>query len=310
MRLIHPIEFVGLCAAAICFFCVLVLGMSWYMPSGHSALFSTRHYLLPLLFALALALFGQRNKNTSVFFADLLIACRVAFAFIWVVLFHFNFKLWAQLLNPLRWDDVLILGDAWLADRLPLLDSLQALSGRLQFFWPSAYHDVFVAMFFVSLAGHAVFSPGLRRLSEVMTAVAAVLLIGGVAYAVMPAWGPFIYAPGTNELATYIQQQMAGFQADFVASGGSRYRGENFVMALGAMPSLHTSHAFVLLYFAWKYTRWLGLVYLPLCVFILSEAVAAKWHYALDLPAGMVVAWASIWLAGFLHRGYLRKADA
>jgi hypothetical protein len=83
---------------------------------------------------------------------------------------------------------------------------------------------------------------------------------------------------------------MASFQKSLRASHGGDYDSSYFVAALAAMPSLHLAHALVFLYFGLRYVRWLGFIYVVPVTFIAAEAVASRWHYLVDLPAGVAVA--------------------
>jgi hypothetical protein len=214
------------------------------------------------------------------------------------VLIHFNFKAWMPLVHRRMFDVELSVTDSVLA---PLvtgsieLRRLVAAAAELAHWNVDAlYHSAFVAMFFVSFTAHALFDSerGLRRL---VIAACLVLLIGGMAYWLLPAEGPFLYRHSESELAAKAQDAMRhGF--DELRKTGKIPAGY-FASPLAAMPSLHTAHALVFTVFAWRRLRPLGFAMLPLLGWILIEAVASGWHYVLDLPAGAAVAWLSIWLA-------------
>jgi len=76
------------------------------------------------------------------------------------------------------------------------------------------------------------------------------------------------------------------------ASGGT-----NFTAGLAAMPSLHAAGAFLYLLFAWKHGKALVPIYSLILLFILVTSIANRWHYLIDLPVGMMIAWASFRLA-------------
>jgi hypothetical protein len=137
-------------------------------------------------------------------------------------------------------------------------------------------------------------SVGFDRL---LVAVSSILVVGGLSYAIAPAWGPFTYGPGDNPEAAVTQRAMAAFQQEFRSSHGANYDPRHFVAALAAMPSLHLAHALAFLYFAWRHVPWLGIIYLLPVTFIASEAVAAGWHYLIDLPAGAAITAIGIMLA-------------
>ena len=68
------------------------------------------------------------------------------------------------------------------------------------------------------------------------------------------------------------------------------------------MPSLHSASAFLFFLFAWRHGRVLLPLYGFILVYILVMAVASRWHYLIDIPVGMGVAWVSFTLAEWLDR--------
>ena len=81
--------------------------------------------------------------------------------------------------------------------------------------------------------------------------------------------------------------------AEFLATG------------LAAMPSLHVASSAVFVYFAWVYERHLSWFYVPLFVFILIEAVATRWHYLVDIVAGLGLTALAILVVEFSFRRWL-----
>src|SRR3546814_14627541 len=69
----------------------------------------------------------------------------------------------------------------------------------------------------------------------------------------------------------------------WIAREGSQY----LVSAVAAMPSLHIASSAVFVHYAWKHERWLCWFYLPLFGFIMFEALATRWHYLVDVIAGL-----------------------
>jgi hypothetical protein len=216
------------------------------------------------------------------------------------VFLHFNFKLWAQLINPLRWDGVYQSIDQIFSPALVILENLRAGFALLPDLLRHPYHEVFIGMFIVSFSVHAL--KGHREiLLRLVTPVATVLILGGLAYSVAPAWGPFIFAPAPDAVTSEIQSEMASFQHEFNRSDGAEYDPSKFIGALAAMPSLHLAHSFVFFLFGLRYARPLGFVYAPCFVFLAAEAVIGKWHYLIDLPAGIAIAFISLKVSNWLH---------
>jgi len=76
----------------------------------------------------------------------------------------------------------------------------------------------------------------------------------------------------------------------------------NLTAGLAAMPSLHAGGSFLFFLLAWKYARVLVPLFLILTLYILTAAITTRWHYLIDLPAGMAIAWASVKLAEMCTR--------
>jgi hypothetical protein len=283
------IEWAALAGAAAAGALLAVFPIRLFFPDTHSSAFALEHYLAGILLAALLIVWLNWRANWQFVCTESIRLVRQMLALCLIVFLHFNFKLWAMLVNPYRFDESYFAIDQALTWLDPAVGLLNLGFSPLKALMPDAYHDVFVAMF---LATFLCFAAANRRAAfeRGLLAVALVLLIGGLAYLPFPAFGPFIYQSEVGSQADRIQQDMLGFMQTFVASHGKSYVGGNFIMPLAAMPSLHLAHAFVLLYYAWRHLRWLGYLYLPAFLFLASEAVASRWHYLIDLPAGLAIA--------------------
>src|SRR5690606_38290906 len=93
--------------------------------------------------------------------------------------------------------------------------------------------------------------------------------------------------------------------ASWIAANG----GTHITVGLAAMPSLHTGGSFLFLLFAWRHAQVLLPLYLPLFAFISIDAVASRWHYFIDLPAGVVLALGCAWAAARLNPASELEAD-
>ena len=131
------------------------------------------------------------------------------------------------------------------------------------------------------------------------------LAIGGLSYLIAPAVGPFIYEDGLNPLATEAQAAMywAHLQAvehgmPWIREAGPAY----FTGGLAAMPSLHIAQALSMTYFVYRAGSPLFVLFLLICFWVTIESVASRWHYIIDLPAGLLLSLLVIWLAHKLCR--------
>lgn len=282
------------------------LGFRFSLPAGDRAAFVGIHYLYPLIGVAVwgvLAAFGQRKDLARTFLIAL--PCYAV-----VLVCHFNLKLWAPHINPLLWDDLYWRTDTWLR---PLIDACFALRQAIAPLIPldsNFYMIAFIAMFYMSFCFHA-----LRGAHQFRTLFLAALIfqgMGALAYLVMPALGPFLHETGIEPLQTGAQQSMlAAYHAntaggaDWIAANG----GTHITVGLAAMPSLHTGGSFLFLLFAWRYARVLVPLYAVLFAYISIDAVASRWHYLIDLPAGIALAFACAWVAERLNPRAANETD-
>jgi membrane-associated phospholipid phosphatase len=213
-----------------------------------------------------------------------------------ILIFHFHIKLWAPLINPASYDHIYNVIDQkcffW-------MDPLISWRGQFHYDWlDNLYFYVFVFMFFCSFIVHSLKSNNEFR--RVFLASALVQAIGAVSYLIAPALGPFIYHHGVNDHVTDAQQAMFKTHQALLAGGVHWLKGNTgkyLAAGLAAMPSLHLAASFVFLWYALKYCRWLAWFYWPCVLWIIFEAMASRWHYGIDLVAGIILAYGSIFLA-------------
>jgi PAP2 superfamily len=276
------------------------IGVPLGLPSGDRAAFVGIHYLYPLagvgIWAL-FAFFGLRRSLASTFLIAL--PCYAI-----VLICHFNLKLWRPLINPATWDALY-----WQTDQFmrPIITACMSMREALFPIIPADsnfYMVAFIAMFYFSFCYHA-----WRSTESFRSLFLAALIfqgLGALAYLVMPALGPFLFEKGVEPLQTVAQAGMLGSYREIV-NGGPEWvaanGGSHFTVGLAAMPSLHTGGSFLFLLYAARYAKPLVPTYLPLFGFIAIDAVANRWHYVIDLPVGMLLAWGSAWAAERLCRG-------
>lgn len=239
---------------------------------------------LSLIFALALYLTLKRQVMRLVYYA----AAALAYGIILIT--HFNIKMWMSLINPNLWDDIY-----WKTDQMvrPLIDASFVVHDVADWILPAGEHlylFAFLAMFASSIITHSMQCFIVFR--KVLFTAMLVHVLGGLSYLVMPAVGPFIYERGVNALEAARQEHMyGGYRAllaggrPWIASQGSQF----MFAAVAAMPSLHVASSAVFVHYAWKHARWLGVLYLPLFAFIIFEAMATRWHYWIDVVAGLAL---------------------
>lgn len=272
----------------------LTFGLPIVGPSGNRAAFVGVHYIYPLigicLLGISTFLAGKRDVAISFFVA---LPCYVAILFA-----HFNIKLWIPHINPLLYDNFY-----WKTDQMlrPIIDGCIYIREHIFGFvaYESNFYILsFIGLFYTSFLYHAIKTPSYFR-----TLVVAVLLVqslGALSYLVAPAIGPFIYEASIDPTITPGQLGMLEFYRSSVAEGPAwiaQHGSIDFTAGLAAMPSLHAAGAFLFFLFAWKHGRILVPFYSVILFFILVTSVASRWHYVIDVPVGLALAWGCIWMA-------------
>ncbi|MBS1169656.1 MAG: hypothetical protein H6R01_574 [Burkholderiaceae bacterium] len=298
---LFPLEVIALSSFCISLLLIAIFDVRFYYPSNNSSVFVLKHYIIGLILALSIVLFFSWNITESISLKLItkksIYIARYALSFSSIIFFHFNFKLWAQLVNPVLFDDWYKYTDEFLAPLHHAIVHINIGFTPLETYLTNAYHDVFVFMFYISFAFFGIFTKARPYLERLTCAIALVLIIGGLCYMIAPAWGPFIYSEHKN----FIQKAMLDFQIAFIQTHGAKFSGDNFISPLGAMPSLHTAHAFVLWFYARRHIKLLGYIYIPLVIYIITEAVSSGWHYIVDIFLGLIVASVSVLLAEKFH---------
>ena len=220
-----------------------------------------------------------------------------------ILICHFNVKLWMSLINPALWDDFYWQTDQAMRPFIEASFSVHNLVAAPLPFGDHLYLFAFLAMFASSIIVHSM--QHLIVFRKVIFTAMLVHVLGALSYLVMPAVGPFLYEHGANALETARQVHMyQGYTAlvagarPWLASEGSQF----MFAAVAAMPSLHVASSAVFVYFAWKHARWLGWAYLPMFGFIICEAVATRWHYLIDVAAGLGLTAVAIAITTVLFR--------
>jgi len=271
-----------------------LFGLPIRLPSHDLMIPLVATYLVPLTGAVAYSIYALLARKRT-----LLRELVITLPCFWVVLIaYFNLKLWTPFINPLSFD-----GLFWQIDQAlrPLVDFCfglrRALVPIVPYEW-NLYLTGFLLLFYISFLYHSTRTPqALRRI-----VVSAMFLqgLGALTYIALPAIGPFLYEPGSSTTSNAAEQMMLQVRQQSVAGGPhwlSGHASSVLMAGLGAMPSLHVGYAWLFLWYAIREARVLLPTYVPLFVFIVFTSVASRWHYLIDLPAGLALSAFSIWLA-------------
>jgi hypothetical protein len=215
--------------------------------------------------------------------------------FVLVVYVHFNMKMWVPLINPHLFDQDYYAVDLALQ---PVLDGFLAVRQAIAGILPSAdvwYLAGYMSIFVLSFLSHAL---GDRRWHyHNLLGLLISQILGPLSYLIAPAVGPFIYERGVSAIATHTELRMYNVYLQ-VRQGGAawiaEHGGQFFTYPLAAMPSLHVGTMFVMVYYAVRARLWVMPITLVAFGWIFIESVAARWHYLIDLPFGLLLAFLTI----------------
>lgn len=282
------------------------LGTPFVVPDERIRIYLGVRYAVPVAMAgifFALPLLVRRRRGAEVPSLANELGWSAAFVIIFtgVMWLHFHIKMWVPLINAARYDELYQRTDVALG---ALVEALSAIRSFVHENFPAVDHwylGFFMGMFFVSFSYHILWDrDGFRR---VYLATLVNQSLGALSYLIAPAVGPFLYGGGPNRMATASQTGMWEAYNTLIAQGPQWLEtfGQSYFNAgLAAMPSLHAGAAWVFVWYAFAHRTRLKWLYVIAYSWILIEAVVSKWHYVIDLPAGILLAALSIWIANRL----------
>jgi hypothetical protein len=286
-----------------------VIKTSFVLPAISCCKFIGLHYILPIMLAVSwnismicICYFKNKKRQKVVPIRSIFLEQYVTLiSFVVIMWLHFHIKLWIPLINQATYDKFYYDIDNYCVPFINILVNLRQLLRNYLPFVDDLYLYGFILMFFISFSFHSI--SGKEQFRKVFLAALLVQSVGALSYLVMPAIGPFVYETGVNAQATQAQGMMwecynkvIMFGPEWLANHGSRY----FISGLAAMPSLHIASSWIFVYYAFKYSKYLLPLYIPLFFWIIIEAVATEWHYLIDLPAGLLLSFICIRLSNAL----------
>jgi membrane-associated phospholipid phosphatase len=141
---------------------------------------------------------------------------------------------------------------------------------------------------------------GRRQLfRDCLVSLSVVTFLGFSGYLIVPAVGPFVYQ---NQLFPHRLPGHGLAITELIISTVDQMRG----FARDCFPSMHTAHTTVVLVFAWRFSRRLFLVYLPIALGLYVSTLYLRMHYAVDVAAGFAVAAIAVWIGPRLERWWYR----
>ncbi|MEZ4331934.1 MAG: phosphatase PAP2 family protein [Myxococcota bacterium] len=274
------------------------VGTSFVVPRGDDPVIGTSFFVPPLaalvgylvLRLVSGAMSGNRRfdgRRLRETWTD----CYLVLLFTLVVYVHFHIKMWVPLLNDRSFDQTFLAIDERFRGVIEPLRWLRSVGARAlpvpDIWYEAAFFPTFVLAFWFHALGHR------RWHYHNLVAITLIELVGPLSYLLAPAAGPFLFEDGDNARATLLQHRMyeqflsmRRGGTSWLAANGSEY----LTAPLAAMPSLHCAAIAVLAYYAVRARIAIAPLVVLAAGWIAIEAVVARWHYLVDVPAGFALA--------------------
>jgi membrane-associated phospholipid phosphatase len=131
------------------------------------------------------------------------------------------------------------------------------------------------------------------RFREMMSGVLVITFLGLIGYLLVPAVGPMYTLRDQFTVPLGHSLEIVNRQIEFMDF--ARIKRDVF-------PSLHTGISFVVWLYAWRNSKTLFWILSPLILSLWFSTVYLRYHYLIDIAAGLVLAPLSFWLANALFQ--------
>lgn len=153
----------------------------------------------------------------------------------------------------------------------------QIWGARLEMF--SFIYAWFIPYLYMSIFLGLIGRPAVER-DAFVTGFALLYALSFLGYLFVPARGPVVY-----QAADFQAPLAGGYFHDLVAASIERMGGPH-----GAFPSLHVGASVFACAFDLRHNRLRGLIYVPIVAAIAVSTIALRYHYVVDLLAGLILA--------------------
>ena len=169
------------------------------------------------------------------------------------------------------------------------------------------YMSYFSYYVMIVAVGLALYLQDKRRFFHYVSIVSFVFYVCFLTYIFVPVIGPFIFRieiphfAGQEKLPFYLLADPPAIQA------GPFYRIMKLIYRYfeghgAAFPSSHVAIAVCALWFSWRYLRRIRYVHLVVVILLSVSTVYCRYHYVVDIPAGVATAAVFLPLGNFLYR--------
>lgn len=249
-------------------------------------------YLVVQLFVMIRKGFDFRKLGRNAF-------CDMTMLLLFVVgtYFHFSLKLWTPFINESLFDLAYYKIDILLEPIIALSTFVSRIIRIILGDEMRWYQTIFHALFFVAFAELSV--KRTRSYHQFLLAMILMNGLGALSYLVLPAVGPFFFEIGASPVSDASQVSMLrarylmhSFGLDWVNAYGGRF----LTGGLGAMPSLHVGYAVLLSALMIRSRSYFAGIFVFFTIWIVFDSVGLRWHYVIDLPVGIALAFFVLWL--------------
>lgn len=181
---------------------------------------------------------------------------------------------------------------------------------KLPYLWVSEVFYVAYFSYYIMITGCglALYRQDRRQFFHYITLVSMVFYACFLVYIFLPVVGPRIFYRDFGDFdlpAAVMPMRVPEFPA--AVQQGPFFQ----IMALiyhhfetpgAAFPSSHVAVAVTTLYFSWRYIRAIRWVHAVVVVLLCLSTVYCRYHYAVDIPGGLVMAGVVIWGGNHLKR--------
>lgn len=214
---------------------------------------------------------------------------------------HLNQMFATGVFDPLfiRWEE-------WLFGGQPSLTFME----RLPYLWVSEifYIAYFSYYLMITGCGLALYWQDRRQFFHYISLVSVVFYACFLVYIFLPVVGPRIFYRNFGDFdlpASVMPAQVPDFPA--AVQRGVFYQimafiYHHFETPGAAFPSSHVAVAVTTLYFSFRYLRGIRWVHAGVVFLLCLSTVYCRYHYAVDVPAGLVMAGVMIWAGNRLMR--------
>ncbi|WP_161605010.1 phosphatase PAP2 family protein [Brevibacillus massiliensis] len=228
--------------------------------------------------ALLLAVGWWKHRDLRWGMRHTLILTRLVLPFCLLLFIYRVLNFYVPLFSPLDRDDWLLHADRWLFGVQPTIWLQQFVHPLLTDCFSFAYMAWFPLIFVTMVLLHFLSK---KAVTEYTASVLFTFYLGYFCYLLIPAVGPYYTLQQTYSISL-AGGLVTAAQQNLVLPG-------DLNIPRDAFPSLHTAVSLVMLYFIAVYRpRWLWL-YVPLVASILLSTVYLRYHYVIDVIAGIAL---------------------